>query len=227
MIYYTSNNKLKGLGKGGNYMQQMLQQLFERECRNYAFYKQKLNVIEGQYDELTKRRDEICQYGESCSKVNEIATLLKSKEFLKVKDKLDLPENFDTFKKSFSNHKLGKDYSGELKFIEKQQGCLIPFMKILRENLNKSKENLFKYIEMASENKVKFLFTKDNKTVREIFVLYYKDGFNFGHRRNVIEIRGCKLDKKFMNAYTSVDTRERRLEAQNWFTTMAEKYREF
>lgn len=105
---------------------------------------------------------------------------------MKVKDKLNLPENFAIFETRFSNHKLDKDYTGELNFIQKQRDLLIPFIRVLRENLKGSKEDLFSYIEMASENKVKFSFPRDNKTVRE-----------------------------------------KRLEAQNWFTTMAEKYREF
>lgn len=225
MIYYASNNKLKGLEKGGNYMQQMLQKLFERECRNYAFYKQKLNVIERQYDELIKRRDEICQCKESANTVSEIATLLKSEEFLRVRDKLDLPENFAKFETKFSNYKLDKDYTGELVFISKKLDSLILFMTVLRENLKKSGQTCFKYIEMASDNEVKFSFLKDNKIAREIFILYYQDRFKFEHSRNVIEFEKCKLNEDFMRAYTAETIGKD--EAYNWFTTMAKEYRKF
>jgi len=225
VIYCESNNKLKGLEKGGKYMQQMLQQLFDRECRNYAFYMQKLKVIEGQCDELNEREDQIFECKEAANKISEISRLLKSEEFLRVKDKLDLPENFNTFEKTFSNYKLDKDYTDELRHISRSQESLKPFIKVLRECVKDCRQILFYYIEMASENKMKFTFHKDNKIAREIFILYYRDRFKFEQRRNVIEIERCKLNEDFMRAYTAETITKD--EAYDWFEIMAQKYEGF
>ena len=50
-------------------MQQMLQELFERECQNYSFYLQSLKIVSQQYDEMEKRKEEIIQEGKTEKRV--------------------------------------------------------------------------------------------------------------------------------------------------------------
>ena len=45
-------------------MQQLLQELFERECRNYEFYLQRYQEIAKQFDEIAKYQEYLDLYVE-------------------------------------------------------------------------------------------------------------------------------------------------------------------
>ena len=206
-------------------MQKLLQDLFERECRNYEFYLRRYNRVKEQYDALQEREDEIGQEEEIAYKVKEMATLLTSESFVKEKEKIGLPDNFDEFEKAFLKYEP-KDTSGEIQFLSKQKKSLEGVLEILRGMLKNSQNSLFRYISMASEKNVKFSFSKDDKTAIKMFVLYYSDGFNFKHDRDVIKVERCKLNETFLNAYTA-ETKEQQEKAQSWFVENAKKYKDF
>lgn len=207
-------------------MQQMLQELFERECQNYSFYLQSLKIVSQQYDEMEKRKEEIIQEGKTEKRVKEVAELLKSEEFKNVKGRMGLPENFAEVEKSFSEYKPDKGSTKRIAILSEQERILALFLEKLRENLKNSQVSIFYYIEIATKNKIKFIFPKDNQIARKIFVLYYADGFHFSRNRNVIEVNGCKLSKTFMKAYMA-KTEEEQIKAIKWFEKNSKKYQEF
>ena len=206
-------------------MRQTLQKLFEWECRNYAFYLQEYESIEKQYDTLETRKDEIEQNKKREAKVREVATLLKSAEFIQEKDKMDLPQNFAEFEKAFSEYKV-EDVREEIKYLYKQEEWLEALLEKLRSKLRDSENVLFSYIDMAFDKGIKFLFPKNNKTAVRIFILYYCDSYNYKYRRNVIEPDKCKLNKTFMKAYLNTLNPEH-LNANKWFEEKARKYKDF
>lgn len=205
-------------------MKQMLQELFERECQNYSFYLRKYKIVAQQYDVAEKQKQEIIQEGQTVKEIERMANFLNSEKFNNVKHKIKLPENFVEFEKSFSECKPDKDAQKKIAILCEQEKLLILLLENLREQLRNSQRSLFSYIGIASDNNIKFMFPKDNRVAREIFILYYQDDFKFRHNRNVIDVDGC-LSKAFMRAYMANMEEERK--ARKWFQKEAKKYIEF
>ena len=206
-------------------MQTLLQELFERECRNYEFYLRKYKLVARQHDEYEKRIDKIDEENESAETIVTIGKLLNSEAFANGKEKITLPDNFLEFEKAFLEYKP-KDTVGEMEFLSKSMKSLLEILVKLRKGIDSSKEKLFEYLNMASDKGFKFTFTKNNKTAVDIFVLYYSDKFKFDSHRNLIKLEGCKLDENFLNYYMAETNREQE-EAYKWFEETAKLYKNF
>lgn len=202
-------------------MQKLLQELFERECRNLEFYLKKYKDLRRQYDVLEERIDEIEQNEEAAKNIASIAEMLNSEEIMKEKEHLSLPKNFEEFKKAFSDYKP-KDFEGEKEFLLDQKKSLSDFLSLLRENIKKSQKLLFIYVSEADRKGLKFSFPKDNKIAVRVFVLYYSEYYY----RDVINVEGCKLDDTFMTAYKAAADGEM-VRACEWFEEEAKKYKKF
>ena len=206
-------------------MQTLLQELFERECQNYEFYLRKYKLVARQHDEYEKRIDKIDEENESAETIVTIGKLLNSEAFVNGKKQITLPENFLEFEKAFLEYKP-KDTVGEKEFLSKNMQSLSDILFKIRKGIESSKEKLFEYLNMASDKGLQFVFTKNNKTAVDIFVLYYSDKFKFDSHRNLIKLEGCKLDENFMNYYMA-ETKQEQEEAYNWFEEKAKQYKNF
>ena len=206
-------------------MQTLLQELFERECRNYEFYLRKYKLVIRQYDVYQQRIDELDEENESSETIVTIGKLLNSEAFTNGKGKITLPANFLEFEKLFLEYKP-KDTSGEKEFLSKSMKSLSDILVKLKRGIESSKEKLFEYINMAYDKGLEFSFTSNNKTAIEMFVLYYSDKFKFDSHRNLIKLKGCKLDENFMNYYMA-KTKQEQEEAYKWFEETAKQYKNF
>lgn len=206
-------------------MQQLLQELFERECRNYEFYLQRYQKVAKQYDEIGEMQKEISKYIWDSERVLQMAKILESKSFENEKAKINLPDNFKEFEKAFLEYKPidREQEQKELSKKEKESGELL---SILRANAKESIEKLYSYISKAYERKIKFIFDKNDEIIMQIFILYYSERFNFDFRRKVIEEESCKFSEEFMKAYMA-ETSEEEEKAKKWFEEQRDKYKVF
>lgn len=206
-------------------MKQLLQELFERECRNYEFYLQRYQEIAKQSDEIGERQKEISKYIWDSEKVLQLGKILESESFESEKSKINLPDNFKEFEKAFLEYKP-IDRDQEQKELSRREKELGEILSILRANGKETIEKLYTYIGKASEKKIKFIFDENDGKIMQIFILYYSEGFNFKHRRDVIEEDSCKFGEEFMKAYMA-KTSEEKAKAQKWFEEEKNKYKVF
>lgn len=195
-----------------------LQELFENELRNYQFYSRKIKELREEIQILENKQDELERRQKVEDKTNGAANLLSTLK----KDGLSIPdESFEEVMQSLLDYKFLDGEKEELERINKRIRVLEDILTKFRTRKRICQKDLFDYIELASERKVQFVFEKDNQLARKIFILMYQDDFNFARYRNVIQLEGCKLSKRFLKAYTA-DTREEKIKALEWFKKQAE-----
>lgn len=199
-------------------MMEPLQELFENELRNYQFYSRKIKELREEIQILENKQDELERRQKVEDKTNGAANLLSTLK----KDGLSIPdESFEEVMQSLLDYKFLDGEKEELERINKRIRVLEDILTKFRTRKRICQKDLFDYIELASERKVQFVFEKDNQLARKIFILMYQDDFNFARYRNVIQLEGCKLSKRFLKAYTA-DTREEKIKALEWFKKQAE-----
>ena len=195
-----------------------LQELFENELRNYQFYSRKIKELREEIQILENKQDELERRQKVEDKTNGAANLLSTLK----KDGLSIPdESFEEVMQSLLDYKFLDGEKEELERINKRIIVLEDILTKFRTRKRICQKDLFDYIELASERQMQFVFEKDNSMARKIFALMYQDDFNFARYRNVIQLEGCKLSKRFLKAYTA-DTREEKIKALEWFKKQAE-----
>lgn len=200
-------------------MREPLQELFENELRNYQFYSQKIKELKEEIQILENKQNELEQRQEVEEKTNSLAKELRELQEAGFK----FPKkSFDEIIQSLEDFRMLEGEMVRLEYITEKIATLEDIYKIYRLRKEKSMKNLFHYIRLVSEKNIQFIFEKDNQLVRRILILAYQDDYNFKYYRNVIKLDGCKLEKRFLKAYTA-ETQEEKEKAMEWFKNQAKK----
>lgn len=217
-------------------MNKLLQKLFENECKRYEVYLRAYESIEAKVAYVSEILNTLENQKMLAEKMISLLELVESNQFQEELEVMTLPylENLNVIfydgkirEHSYEKYcKYQEENERKMQEHENEKRNLDSLIKVIREGLKESQTKLFQMIDIASEEKLKFSFLKNNKTAVEIFILYYQDDFEFENNRNIIEIEGCKLSESFMEAYKA-NSIEDELNAQKWFKEEAKKLKTF
>lgn len=207
------------------FLQEPLQEAFDTECRSYEIYLKVYESMLETWEKLEMQLDELKEKQELDEKISSYNQAFNSSEFDKIKKLVNLSDSVaKSFISAFSVYEgMSGGLTEKMAAVEYMQKTISRCYSIFRKRL-KDITSVSTILGCASDADVKLTFCEKNPIAERLLIIYYSDMNNFKYYRNIIEIKGCKLEKDFMRAYLAEGESEEE-EAIAWFCEKAKKYK--